>query len=527
MPYSGVMAGLPFATPDEEPKKPRRKAATSMPFDPAQMAATRAAAEKKGSAGEPQAVSVSQLAESIHAALKAGIPGTIRVVGEVSGFRDRTHWYFDLKDASAVVNCVAFATAARKSGVQLRDGMQVVVTARIDFYAKSGKVSLIVERIEPVGAGALDAKLRALIAELRELGWMDAERKRPLPKYPMRIAVVTSRTAAALQDVLDTLRRRAPFIEVIVCDTRVQGEQATAEIARTIDEVSRQAKVLGIDAILVTRGGGSLEDLWCFNERMVAEAIVRSSVPVVAAIGHETDTTLAELVADERAATPTQAAVRLSPDRAELLRQVDVLGRRMMMAMDGQIRGQTRQMDTRVRDLGAALRHRVVVAQRGVVQLGARLERLSPSNRLARLSGRLESLSQRVPRAMRARLGLLDMQPRLAAAERGLLSAMQAALTEEKSELDTLAARLAAVSPMAVLERGYSMTTLADGSLVRHTGQAPVGSELHTRLADGIVRSRVEGDESSPLRRASALEPRPSRRKRRVESDDTPGLFGS
>lgn len=498
-----------------------------MPFDPSQMAATRAAAEKRAATSEPQPLSVTQLADSIHAALKAGIPGTIRVLGEVSGFRDRTHWYFDLKDASAVVNCVAFATVAKKSPVALRDGLQVVVTARVDFYAKSGKVSLIVERIEPVGAGALDAKLKALIAELRQLGWLDAERKRALPKYPRRIAVVTSRTAAALQDVLDTLRRRAPFIEVVLCDTRVQGEQATAEIARTINEVSKQAAHLGIDAILVTRGGGSIEDLWCFNERVVAEAIVRASVPVVAAIGHETDTTLAELVADERAATPTQAAVRLSPDRAELTRQLDVLARRMSMAADSRVRTESRNLDTCSRDLSAALRHRVVVAQRGLAQLGARLERLNPSHRLTRLSSRLESLSQQLPRAIRARMTMPDMQPRLAAVERDLASAMSAALTQEGAELDTLAARLAAVSPMAVLERGYSITTLADGSLVRHTGQAPRGSELQTRLADGIVRSRVEGDEPKPLQQATAIEPRRSRRRgKQTSGDESPGLFG-
>lgn len=521
-----MMAGLPFPDSGKESPKRRPRAASSMPFDPAQMAASRAAQDRKTEAAD-RPLSVSQLATTILAALRAGIPGAVRVVGEVSGFRERTHWYFDLKDADAVVNCVAFANIARKSPVPLRDGLQVLVHARVDFYAKSGKISLIVERIEPVGAGALDAKLRALIAELRELGWMDAERKRALPRYPRKIAVVTSRSAAALQDVLDTLRRRAPFIEVILCDTRVQGDQAAAEIATTIDQVSLHAAQLGIEAILVTRGGGSLEDLWCFNERLVAQSIVRASVPVVAAIGHETDTTIAELVADERAATPTQAAVRLSPDRAELVRQLDTLARRALSEVETQLRESDRHITTAGRDLTAALRHRIVVAQRGVANLGGRLERMNPAGRLSRLSTRLDGLEKRLHRAARARLQQEDITPRLAAVARSVHVAMATALARHQAELDTISARISAVSPLAVLERGYSMTCLADGTLLRNTQQAQIGTELHTRLADGIVQSRVEGDRQSPLSPPTKVDITRPQRKRKSAIDHGPGLFGA
>jgi len=497
-----------------------------MPFDPGQMAASRAAEERKAEETE-KPISVSQLAGSIAQARKAGVPGVLRVVGEVSGFRERTHWYFDLKDADAVVNCVAFANVAKKAAVAVRDGMQVVVHARVDFYAKSGKISLIVERVEAMGVGALDAKLRALVAELRALGWMDAERKRKLPRCPVRIAVVTSRSAAALQDVLDTLRRRAPFIEVVVCDTRVQGEQASAEIARTIDLVSNQAERMGIEAILVTRGGGSLEDLWCFNERVVAEAIVKASVPVVAAIGHETDTTVAELVADERAATPTQAAVRLSPERGELERQLDALARRMMLEMDANVRENERKVATVGKDVVAALRHMIVVKQRGMAMLGGRLERCNPASRLGRLSSRLESLASRLPRAAKGRLAKEDVQPRLTAAERNVLGAMNAYLASRVAEVETLAARLGAVSPLAVLERGYSMTTLKDGSLLRSTNQVSAGTELITRLADGTVQSKVEGDRvEHRLQGTNLTAQRPVRRKKDTRKDDAPGLFG-
>src|SRR5690606_26173107 len=219
-------------------------------------------------------------------------------------FSDRAHWFFSLKDERATIRCVCFASSARQVECPVRDGMQVVCTGRVDFYDAQGHVQLYVDRIEPVGQGALELRLRQLMEELRELGYFDEAAKKPLPVLPRRVAVVTSRSAAALQDVIDTARRRWAGCRLYLYDVRVQGAAAAPEIARAIDALGRQHKRLRLDAIIVSRGGGSIEDLWAFNERIVAEAIHRCPLPIVAAIGHETDTTVAELVADLRCSTP-------------------------------------------------------------------------------------------------------------------------------------------------------------------------------------------------------------------------------
>ncbi|HVZ93264.1 MAG TPA: exodeoxyribonuclease VII large subunit, partial [Phycisphaerales bacterium] len=272
------------------------------------------------------AISVSELASRIEGALAKGFPDRVRVVGEISNLRKQTHLYFNLKDPDggddskhgAVISCVMFAKDA--SGVRFTpaDGAKVVITGRIAFFAKQGRTQLYVEAMEPMGLGALEQRFRALSEELKKLGYFEPERKRALPVFPRRVAVVTSRTGAALQDVLSTMKRRCAAVDVAVVDVRVQGDGAAPSIVRALDWLSREHERLGVDAVIVTRGGGSIEDLWAFNERAVAEAIVRSSVPVVAAIGHETDVTIAELVADARCATPTQAAMVLTPDRAAL-----------------------------------------------------------------------------------------------------------------------------------------------------------------------------------------------------------------
>ncbi len=272
-----------------------------------------------GRAAQAAPLTVSQLAQRIGETIGGGFPQPVRVVGEVSGFKPNTHWYFNLKDADSVIGCVMFSSTARSALFTPSDGQQVVVTGRPDFWAKGGKTSFVVSRIEPVGQGALDAAFKALCDELRALGWFDQARKRPIPRFPRRVAVVTAATGAALQDVLVTMRRRCPAVEVGVVDVAVQGDGAAQDISAVFRWLGREHRRLGVEVILLTRGGGSKEDLWTFNERVVAEAIVRSPIPVVAAIGHEVDFTIAELVADERAATPTQAAMKVTPDTPALL----------------------------------------------------------------------------------------------------------------------------------------------------------------------------------------------------------------
>ncbi|MFI4881164.1 MAG: exodeoxyribonuclease VII large subunit, partial [Phycisphaerales bacterium JB064] len=461
-------------------------------FDPSKMAT-----QPRGPATPPAAkaeapLRVRDLAALVDGAIRRGVASPLRVVGEVSGLRERTHLYFDLKDGEAVIACVLFANVVRKHRIVLRDGLEVVVTGSLEFYAKAGKLSLIGTNAQPVGAGALDLAFKQLCEELRGLGWFDEFRKRPLPTFPRRVAVLTSRSSAALQDVLDTMRRRCPAVEVALIDARVQGEGAAAELRSKLVALSRQHKALGIDALIITRGGGSAEDLWAFNDRALAEAILKCPVPVVAAIGHETDTTIAELVADVRAATPTQAAMRLTPDSATLLEQVDLsharlrgallrrtgdakraidaLSRRRPIASPHTITADARTRAERVGDrLIDRMRQRAHHASLRLERLSSRLESHKPAAEMARRSQRLDHMAERLQRAMGQRLA------------------------GEQRRLDAQERQLRAVGPQAVLARGYSYTTLADGRLVRSASAVSSGDELVTTLADGRVRSTVAG----------------------------------
>lgn len=484
-----------------------------MPFDPSRVG-RRAGAERPGDSedggesGRP--LSVSQLAVRLDQAIRSGVPGPVRVAGEISGLRERTHLYFNLKDAGAVVGAVMFASAARRCGVALADGMAVVARGRVEYYAQQGRVSLIVDRVEPVGRGALEAQLRALVEELRGLGWLEEGRKRPLPVLPRRVAVVTSRSGAALQDVIDTARRRCPAVGLAVVDVRVQGERAAAEVARAIEWVGSRHAELALDAILVTRGGGSMEDLWAFNDRAVARAIVHSPVPVVAAIGHETDTTIAELVADVRAATPTQAAMRLVPDRLDLARQVESL----MNAARSALRRRLGTASERLRGLSrrpAIARPGSIVQRRAqwVAGAGVSLSRVMRSGLDAR-HRELDRLWARLERHRPAALHAARVEHTAQLAAR-LGRVIWRRLAETGRDLDALERELSVVGPGAVLGRGYAVLTDEAGLLIRSVRGARPGGAITARVSDGSFAAIVGGaTDAGPI--GAAL---PGRRRRR------------
>lgn len=457
-------------------------------------------------------LSVRSLATLIDDAIRGGLPARVRVEGEVSGFRNRTHWYFDLKDAEAVVSCVVFASSAAKLQ-PISDGDKVVVHGRVEFYAKAGRVSLIATRVEHVGEGAQDAALRRLVEEIRALGWLDPERKRRLPAFPSRVAVVTSRSAAALQDVRATLQRRCPMIRILLADSVVQGEAAPAAVAARVDELSARADELQVDAVIVTRGGGSAEDLAAFNDRDVARAIVQCAVPVVAAIGHETDTTVAELVADVRAATPTQAAVLVSPDADAVNEMLAMHGSRLAYAASRAVVAHTQAMQS----LGAGLRRSggreaVERAMRHLDGTAAAADR-AIAGTLSRRRHRLDQLELRIAaarpdRAMAHRHALHAAT--LAELTARLRAAMAARVTSGVRRLAASARELHAVGPAEVLRRGYSVTLAADGRAIRSVADAPKGSKIETRVADGSVTS-VVGGVPDRTRGAKRQGPRPSR----------------
>ena len=444
-------------------------------------------------------LSISQLLAAIKGAINEKLPGKVRVVGEVSNLSDRNHWFFSLKDGEALIRCVMFASAARATRFPVRDGLQVLATGRVDVFPGQGAVQLYVDRLEPVGQGELELRLRELIEELRGLGYFDPAHKKPLPAVATRIAVVTSRSAAALQDVINTAHRRWPGCELLHIDVRVQGEAAAPEVAAAIRKLSEQGERLGIDAVILTRGGGSIEDLWAFNERIVADAIYQCRLPIVAAIGHETDTTVAELVADHRCATPTQAAMMLVPDRTVLLQQVQQQAGRLTLAL------RRRAQHDRQRLAGLA-RHPAM----------SRPDRLVSVPRAS-----VDQLARRLGRALP---GVVQRdRPRLERSARDLPAALRRRLAEAKQAVEQLDKHLEAVNPLRVLDRGYTLTLDGSGKPIRSADGAVRAGELTTVFADGRVKSRVEGlgASAAPAKTSPAKRPR----KTKSKGGDAPGLF--
>ncbi len=424
---------------------------------------------------QQQPWSVSDLAAAIKSALNTQLPRKVTVLGEISNFTERSHWFFSLKDEGAALRCVCFASNARRLNLRPADGMQVIVTGRVDFYDAQGSVQLYVDSMQQAGLGELERRLRELMEQLRQKGYFDESRKKPLPLVPRKIAIVTSRTAAALQDVINTAHRRWPGCRLLLYDVLVQGDDAAPQIAAAINAISGGGPKLDIDAIILTRGGGSIEDLWAFNERIVADAVVKCRIPIVAAIGHETDTTIAELCADARCSTPTQAAMTLVPDRAALMQQVDQLGSRLKLMLKQNV---------------VSNRHRLTAA--------ARFDLFrNPRKLVDQARQRTGDIARRLDTAMPRRC------------------------KEAQAKLQALSRHLEAIGPRKVLQRGYSYTLGPDGRVLRKASAVKPGDTLTTHLSDGQVHSTVNGNPPTNPRKTS--NPRSSSSP--AKNKDAPSLF--
>ncbi len=393
-----------------------------------------------------QILSVSDLTAQIKGLLEASFP-SVWVSGEISNLaRPRSgHCYLTLKDDQSQVRGAIWRNVAARLRFDLSDGMEVVCRGYIDVYAPRGSYQLIIEQIEPVGVGALELALRQLREKLGNEGLFDPGRKRPLPKFARRIAVVTSPTGAAIRDFLQVLGRRWRGADVLIVPTRVQGKGAGREIAAAIEMVNRLARP--VDCLVVTRGGGSLEDLWSFNEEVVVRAIAASTVPVISGVGHEIDVTLSDLAADVRALTPSEAAELVAPDRDELTARL----------------GQTR------RRLFAALRSTAASARARLDGVAGHHVFRRPFDRVHDLGRRLDDLGNRSDRAIRTRI------------------------ESARARTDAMAGQLESLSPLAVLGRGYSLTRrTADGRVIRDAAELTPGDRITTRFARGEATSRVE-----------------------------------
>jgi exodeoxyribonuclease VII large subunit len=434
----------------------------------------------------PRVYSVGELTREIKTALET--LGRVTVEGEVTRVVRAAsgHLYFDLKDIDAKISCTIWRSqVASAVRFDLAEGAQVVAHGRLDVYGPRGTYSLNVQRLEQAGLGALLLRLEKLKEELKALGWFD--RKRPLPPMPAMIGLATSRDGAALQDFLRTRSLRWPLYPVRLAHTSVQGAGAADEIASAI----RRLDASGVDVIVVCRGGGSLEDLWAFNERAVAEAIHDASVPVVTGVGHETDVTLADFV-DHRAHTPTDAAQTVIPDRAALDEQLERARNHLLQAIDGTLQRRVERLERVGRS--PALRGAGWILDRRAEELvhHARALRLSAAAALDRAGSRLAGAATRLSRQNPA-VRLERRSSRLAALAPRLARSISAPIEAAQRRLELARTSLAATSPFAVLERGYSITQREGGTAaLKDPADLKSGDRIRTVLASGWIVSSVE-----------------------------------
>ena len=393
----------------------------------------------------PQVLSVSELTRQIKDCLEGNFP-LVAVRGEISNctFAGSGHVYLTLKDDDAQIRAVMWRMKASRLKFELHDGLEVVAVGGIDVYPARGSYQLVIEEVIPHGLGPLELAFRQLHDRLAAEGLFAPERKRPLPRFPRRIALVTSPDSAAVRDMLQVITRRWRAAEIVIVPVPVQGDGAAELIAAGVQMLP---EIPGVDVAIVGRGGGSLEDLWAFNEEVLVRAVAASPIPIISAVGHEIDVTIADLVADRRALTPSEAGEIVVPDEAEVLALLQQHALR----------------------LAALLRERAAAARSRLESLATRRVLTRPAERLLLLAERVDDLESRLVRAIRRRH------------------------QDATARWTTLGAALEALSPLKVLQRGYSITTRAvDGALIRHTDETQAGELISTRMSDGRISSRVE-----------------------------------
>jgi len=495
---------------------------------------------------KPAAMSVSALLSAVKGALATSLPASITVVGELSNFKAHSsgHLYFSLKDASGCINAAMFRGPASRLRFDPRDGLEVVATGRVDVYESRGQLQFYVESMTPRGAGSLEQAFRQLQEKLAREGLFDAAHKVPLPRFPRAVGIITSATGAAIRDIRRTLARRWPGAGVYLMPVLVQGDGAAADIASAVAEMDASAARLGIDTIIVARGGGSLEDLWAFNEEAVARAIFVCRTPIISGVGHETDVTIADWVADVRAATPTAAAELAVPDAADVRRQVLQLAGRATRAVreslayvrrsleaclrsvvfrdpPHRLRSAMQRVDELTHRLPAAARHELSRRRQRLAGPEARVQALHPARLHADAARRLADLTHRLR-------WVLGGQSKRAGDELAALTARlehvhpRHRLALARQQVDAAGRHLEALSYRSVLRRGFSVTRTETGGIIRHAADVSPGQPVQTELADGTFRSVVDGEAT---RKPPATQPQPPPRRKAKPEESRPGLF--
>jgi exodeoxyribonuclease VII large subunit len=438
----------------------------------------------------PEILTPSGLNRLVRDLLEDALPMGVWIEGELSNVARPSsgHIYFTLKDANAQVRCAMFRTAASRLRFRPVDGMHVLMRAKVGLYEARGEFQLVADHMEPAGEGALQREFEQLKARLGAEGLFAPERKRGLPAFARRIGVITSPSGAAIRDVLSVLGRRLGLAEVDVLPVPVQGREAPPAIASMIRKASASGRY---DVLLVTRGGGSLEDLWAFNDESVARAIHASAVPVVSAVGHEVDFTIADFVADLRAATPSAAAELLVPDGADLSRQLDRLRQRMTTLVTRRLQAAAQRADHWQARLNAQRpQARLVRDAQRLESLRRRLYvSISQSNSLRR--ARLERLQARLT-AQHPKLRLTPSRIRIADLRQRMTVAMSRRIERDRLRLAEQARTLHAVSPLATLERGYAIVFDDRDAVVRRASDVALGERLRVMLGNGEIKVRRE-----------------------------------
>lgn len=494
----------------------------------------------------PPPMSITALLTRIKSALTRAFPQRLAVVGEISNLKVHSsgHLYFRLKDAGAAIDAAMFRASASKLKFRPADGMEIIAEGRVDVYDVRGQLQFYVECMTPKGAGALELAYRQLCQKLQAAGLFDPAHKVPIPRIPRAIGLVTSPTGAAIRDIRRTLARRWPAARVYLMPALVQGEGAAASIARAIAMLDAQAARFAIDTIIVARGGGSLEDLWAFNEEPVARAIYAAKTPIISGVGHEVDVTIADMVADLRAATPTAAAEQAVPDAAEIRRHVASMALRLTQRMGQHVSHCTaalsalrrsvvfsdplwrlrtfqQRLDELTHRLRAGLRHELAQDRNCLEPLANRLAAQHPARLRERAGANLQRLTARLAwvlggRSKRAGDVLAVLQRRLDAVHpRHRVELARQALTGATRQLEAMSYR-------SVLGRGFSVTRRA-GAILRSARAVAPGEALETELIDGLINSVVNGS-IAEHKDVSPPPAKPPRRKKDSSSDE-PRLF--
>jgi len=442
----------------------------------------------------PKSLSVTQLVRRMKNLLEIEL-GEVWVEGEVSNLKKQAsgHWYFSLKDAGAQIQCAIFGAKKKPGSEALADGVKVRVFAEPSVYEARGQLQIIVQRVERSGVGELQAKFEALKRKLQAEGLFDPERKKRIPSFPRVVGIVTSDTGAAIRDILNILERRAPWVQPVLYPVRVQGKGAEIEIAKAIAQMGNPERygIARCDVLIVGRGGGSIEDLWNFNEEIVARAIAACPIPVISAVGHEIDFTIADFVADLRAPTPSAAAELAVPDGEELRSRLRLLERRL-----------SRRVAERVDRLGLALEN----LKRGVLSRGGERLLREPSLRVDSLRGRLaasvvaevkdrEQRMKELSRTLAAHHPARQVDLRLdhlARLRYQLERSARRKLDATDERLGRLRALLRTLGPESAFDRGFSIALDATGRIIRSTADVAKGEEVRTKVKDGTIRSIVE-----------------------------------